>query len=269
MSGRSTGTCKLCLRERGLRESHYLSKGLYKALRNLHIENQNPLLVTGKGAFRTSRQMTAALLCSDCEQLLSAKGERYTIRVMSNQKGFLLLETLQRMTPANARGGAAAYKCAKSTEVDTGALAHFALGLLWKASIHTWAPAVGVRTRVHLGPYQEAIRGYLRGEAGFPANVVVKITLCTDRESQLIMYGPTLGNAKGSKTFNYYELLAGGINFGICIGAGIPGTDRRQCCASSADKWFFVRDCRERTLSAAIATTGTTIDKPQRHDRRP
>lgn len=259
MGEQRTGICRLCLQERDLCESHYLSKGLYKALRGLHSKNKSPLLVTGKASFRTSRQMTAKLLCSECEQLLSAKGERYTIRVMSNRRGFLLLETVQRLTPAVGRSEVAAYKCANTLSVDTGALAHFALGLLWKASIHTWAPAAGVLTDVHLGPYQEVIRGYLRGEAGFPSNVVVKITLCTDRESQLIMYAPTLGDAKGSKKFNYYEILAGGINFGILIGAGIPRSEKLHCCASSMDRWIFVRNCRERTLSTAFATRGSKV----------
>lgn len=247
----------MCLQNRDLCESHYLSKGLYKALRSLHSENQSPLLVTARVALQTSRQMTAPLLCSECEQLLNAKGERHTIRVMSNSKGFLLLDIVQRMASAAAAGGVTAYRCSNSPEVDTGALAHFALGLLWKASIHTWAPAAGVQANVHLGPYQEPIRAYLRSEAVFPANVIVKVTLCTDGESQLVMYGPTFGDAKGSKTYNYYEMLAGGINFGVCVGAGIPAKVRRQCCVSSPDKWIFVRDCKERTLSAALATTST------------
>lgn len=269
MSGKKSGTCKLCLQQRDLCGSHYLSKGLYKALRSLHTRNRNPLLVTGKGAFQTSRQMKAALLCSECEQLLSSKGERYTISVMSNQKGFLLLETVQRMTPALASYGLKAYKCASIPGVDTAALAHFALGLLWKGSVHTWTPGAGVQTLIHLGPYQEALRGYLTGEAMFPANVVVKVTLCTDRESQQMMYEPTLGKAKGSKTHNYYELQAGGINFGICIGAGIPVTVRGQCCVSSADQWIFVGDCGERTLGAVSATSGKKIDRPQRPDGKP
>lgn len=258
MSGRKRGNCKLCHLERDLCVSHYLSKGLYKAL---HPKNQNPLLVTGKVAFRTSRQMTAVLLCSDCEKLLNDMGERYTIRVMSNQKGFLLLKTIQGMTPVVADCGSAAYKCAGSPKIDTGALAHFALGLLWKASVHRWSPAPGVLTGgVDLGPYQEAVRKYLMGQSGFPKNVVVKITLCTDAESQHWMYEPTLGKSKGSKEFNYYEMLAGGINFGIHIGKGIPGAIRGHCCVSSRDQWIFVRDCRERTLSAVRGRTGGKTD---------
>ena len=64
--------CKLCLQHvASLEDSHFLSAGIYKILRDDTEKNPNPWLLTGKTAVQTSRQMTARLLCRNCEQRFS------------------------------------------------------------------------------------------------------------------------------------------------------------------------------------------------------
>src|SRR5277367_373103 len=70
------GKCKLCLREGvSIQRSHFLPAGVYRILRDDQAKNPNPWLLTEKAAYQTSWQMKAWLLCRDCEQLLSKKGE--------------------------------------------------------------------------------------------------------------------------------------------------------------------------------------------------
>ena len=67
-----TEQCKLCLqRVASLEDSHFLSAGIYRILRDDNEKNPNPWLLTKETAVQTSRQMTARLLCRDCEQRFS------------------------------------------------------------------------------------------------------------------------------------------------------------------------------------------------------
>ena len=69
-------TCKLCLKSVvKLEDSHFLSAGIYRRLRDLTAKNPNPMLLTPKGAVQTSKQITTPLLCSECEQRFSKHGE--------------------------------------------------------------------------------------------------------------------------------------------------------------------------------------------------
>ena len=41
-----------------------------------------------------------------------------------------------------------------------------------------------------LRSYEEPIRKYLNAETGFPASVVLKLTVCTDAESHGVVFAP-------------------------------------------------------------------------------
>ena len=75
------GQCRLCLRSNvQLRDSHFLTAGIYRILRDENDANRNPWLLTGKTAVQTSRQLKARLLCGDCEQRFSKNGENWVLR---------------------------------------------------------------------------------------------------------------------------------------------------------------------------------------------
>ena len=50
-----------------------------------------------------------------------------------------------------------------NSNIDVQSIARFALGVFWKSSFHAWDFG-----RISLGPYETAIRTWLRGEAVFP-----------------------------------------------------------------------------------------------------
>ena len=73
------GKCKLCLQVRDLQNSHLMPAALYKKSRTQGAANPNPMQVTERGSIQTSRQMRNYVLCRDCEQLFSKRGENYAM----------------------------------------------------------------------------------------------------------------------------------------------------------------------------------------------
>jgi hypothetical protein len=69
---------------------------------------------------------------------------------------------------------------ASAMGIDTAPLAYYALSILWKGSVHEWTTLKGQKSSVDLGKYQEPIRCFLIGDAGFPDGPYVIVTACTD-----------------------------------------------------------------------------------------
>ena len=72
--------CALCLQERELRKSHFMPSGFYKAIKGKknddivnNLKNHNEV---GYG----DRQLTAHLLCDDCEDKFNKNGEKIAIK---------------------------------------------------------------------------------------------------------------------------------------------------------------------------------------------
>jgi hypothetical protein len=73
------GMCALCRDVVPLCKSHLLPKILYKLIRPADALHRNPVAFTQTSAVMTSRQTVEYLLCTTCENLLSAKGEKYVL----------------------------------------------------------------------------------------------------------------------------------------------------------------------------------------------
>jgi hypothetical protein len=137
-----TGKCKLCLQEGiELRVSHGVPVGVYRILRDDNAKNPNPWLVSEQGAVQTSKQLTAPLLCYDCEQRLSTDGENWVLANCLKKDGrFRLASILSSRTadvssPANPTR---VYWATNIPEIDRSALAYFAASIFWRGSIYGW-----------------------------------------------------------------------------------------------------------------------------------
>jgi hypothetical protein len=73
------GKCRLCLQDRELRSSHLLPKSMYKLLRNDEFSNPNPFVHGPERSVQTSKQAQQYLLCHDCEQRFSKRGEAWVM----------------------------------------------------------------------------------------------------------------------------------------------------------------------------------------------
>jgi hypothetical protein len=71
-------------------------------------------------------------------------------------------------------GDSALYAAAKNPEIDVPKVIHFAMGMIWKASVHRWN-GKRVEPLIDLGKYGEDVRKFLRGEAKFPEHMALTV----------------------------------------------------------------------------------------------
>lgn len=164
--------CKLCLRERRLKKSHYIPKGIYRIVGQMPIgSKESPVIVDPQRgvSVASDRQMTCKLLCDECEQLFSSNGENYVIRNLRNTNEFALLDDVMNGDDV-LRSTDLDRKC----NIDCCKYLYFTLSIFWRGSVTRWS---NESTSIfnNLGPYQEKIRGWLRAEIDFPSNIYVEV----------------------------------------------------------------------------------------------
>jgi hypothetical protein len=144
--------------------------------------------------------------------------------------------------------------------IDTEPLAYYALSVLWKGSVHKWTTLKGQKSSIDLGKYQEPIRRYLLGEAGFPDGVYVIVTACVDRGSQGMNYAPS--EAVGP-SFPMYSLLVRGIWFYVVTTDNSPLGLGDLCCVRSVKKVLYKADCTEPFLFTGKLIHKTATVSPE------
>jgi hypothetical protein len=150
----------MCLEEnKQIGSSHLMPAGLYETCRNGTSE---PIKVSDQIVMETSRQTQDYLLCvgkGSCEERLNKEGEQWVLpMLMKKDRSFPLYDLLKSKSEFEELDGKAFF-AAKIPEVDVKKLTHFAMGIFWKASVHSWKKEKG-KPRITLGRYSEAIRRY-------------------------------------------------------------------------------------------------------------
>jgi hypothetical protein len=245
------GTCALCLRLLRLQQSHLLPAALYRCLTNPAVPNERPILVERTITSTTSRQIRQPLLCKDCEHKVNVGGEQSTLRLTWNWDSFPILDVLHRHAPFEVMSTAAAYSGVQAG-IDTEKLGYFALSVIWRAAVRRW-PTIfgGIAATIDLGNAQEGIRLYLHGDAPFPQNAVVVLTVCTDWTSKPILCFPSYV-ADSAISYPQLGFHCCGLKFRVSLGADIPTWLREVCCVRGPEHPIFVSDCRERTSRSVV-----------------
>src|SRR5712692_1206006 len=146
------GICKLCRRQRLLCKSHYFGR----AVHNLCRENgDDAVMMTPKVITATQKQLWAHLLCSECEGRLNKFGETPVLKLLDTGAGFRLLNWMEMALELKIERGTVSFS-GSAMGVDTDALAHFGLGILWKGGVHKWTTVEGQTTSVELEPFEES-----------------------------------------------------------------------------------------------------------------
>ena len=229
--------------------------------------NEPPVVMTPKLIKISPRQLWAHLLCESCEQRLNEQGEKPFLALCNDaNNNFRLLNLMEVAVPvqhsSSVRVSSAGLMfrdvdgtfsesvikySGKAMGIDTEALAFYALSVLWKGSIHTWKTFEGQESTVDLGEYQEPIRRYVAGEAGFPDGVYVITTACTDRGSPGMCFAPS---KVAESKFPMYSILVRGIWFHVVTTDETPAGLSDLCCVRSSERVLFKEDCLERFLEA-------------------
>jgi hypothetical protein len=238
------GKCKLCLAEGvELQDSHFLSKGIYKALRiDVGQANPNPYVLSPEGVVQTSKQRKAHLLCRRCELLLSQNGEDWMMRNGLKNTGKFVLASLLAKSPfsLDASRTARVYQAATILGINIKALTYFPASLFWRGSIHPWKTD---NTRpVPLGPYEEPLRQYLLGQADFPTDMILTVTVRSPSDISHFTHEPI---AEWHDLLLVGKFPMPGFAFGITAGIGIPQGLRNTCFVRGDGNPIFVTDALE------------------------
>ena len=245
------GICKLCRKLRPLCDSHLMPAALFRKSRTPDHEPPDPLVVLPGRRFQTSEQAKDYVFCYDCEQRLSKQGENYVMRLVGNDVGFPLLETLKAAQGRSILGqDVLGYTVAATPSIDRDQLAYYALSVFWRASVHVWT-WLGTTLTIDLGrDYNEGLRQYLLGLKPIPSNISLWACACEDRRTQQVSHFPS---SEFNRQFRQYSSVSRGILFFLMVGKAVPERVREMCCVTSKDKWIFVFDCEEATVRRATA----------------
>ncbi|MDE3135821.1 MAG: hypothetical protein KGL59_04570 [Acidobacteriota bacterium] len=237
------GKCSLCLQTKEIVSSHLIPAAAYKHLRS---ENSEPLLISSTKAVQTSRQIQYPLLCLECEGLLNREGENWLLPLLATVKGtFPLHEILANGEPGIEIGKAKLYAAARNPAIDVEKLAHFATGVFWKASVHSWGIANRRESLINLGKYGEPIRQYLRGEAVFPQKTALAIAVLPASASEISFFTPRLSSKGEYHLYTFYLL---GIQFMLLAGNCVSREEKEVCFVSNPAHPILVDDFSERLI---------------------
>jgi hypothetical protein len=237
------GKCLLCLKEANLLDSHFIPKGVYRRMRN----EGDPIVMSPNLIVGTSHQIRDYAFCAKCEHMFNVNGENYALSMVFQGEGkqFPLLEAL-KLAKVIPSVGVQTFSGAE-VGIDTDKLAHFALGMLWKAGTKEWRTIAGQTTSVKVPTHMETMRRYLLGEIPFPDDITVVITACFDRASQYQTFSPT---SQSNGLHNKFQFLVLGVYFRIQLGVPPGSSMRLICCVHSKERRIHVENCEPYSLES-------------------
>ena len=221
-----TGSCKLCQRDNvQLQRSHFLPSALYRIVRDNKLPNPNPVFVeSGRGPKQSPRQITAHLLCADCESRFNEKGEKWVLQNCCRRGSFPLRTMLSAAAPRQTEEGAKLYYAADVAAIDVTSIVFFAMSVFWRAAVHDWKIDLSGKP-IPLGPFEKAIRLYLMGEAGFPNDCALWVSL-PEGTSFMAFISPY---CKKLPECHVFKFVIPGILFNLFLGKRVPLETRAFC----------------------------------------
>jgi hypothetical protein len=181
------GVCKLCLQERELVRSHLLPATTYKYLR---AGAQSPIRMAHGVALPSDRQTQEYLLCEECEDILNKGGESWLTPLLATiQRTFPFYDLLTKVPRDYSEPGFDLYFTATNPAIEVEKITHFALGIFWKASVHSWS-GTKKEPPIQLGPYSEMLRKWLRGDAILPDSVALSVYVLIPSRAQIVSSEP-------------------------------------------------------------------------------
>lgn len=190
-------------------------------------------------ALETSRELQHPLLCQGCEESLNKNGENWMLPLFARYEGaFPFYELLTKMPPAIVDNDTKIYAVARNPEIRAEMLIHFAMGIFWKAAIHSWSRSQK-EPLIDLGPYTESARGYLRGETGFPERMALMIGVLPPPVKHIAFSAPYRGATSEWHNFVLYVL---GIEFSLLVGRSVGKEERGASFSWNPEKPILVFD---------------------------
>lgn len=231
------GLCALCLKDKELQDSHFINKALYRIAKR----RGGPVVMTPGLFIEISNQLHDYLLCRQCEHSFNKNGEDYVMPlVKQDENDFPLLDKLKGSKRFGKLQNGSLVFSGLAVGIDTNKLGYYALSMFWRASVRAWKTLNQQTTSISLGAFEQPVRNFLNGESGFPAGVLIQVTVCSDRISQDHVFPPT----EWSNTmYTGYDMTIFGICFTMVVGVRPGAKDWDLCCVNSKNKVIFLSDC--------------------------
>jgi len=173
--GRPTDVCKMCLETRVLESSHFIPNALYDYCYG--SGGEQPIVISSDAVYSSSREIQHPLLCKTCEDILNKGGESWmNSKLATYEKKYPLYDLVTSGQPIFDEGDCKVYCAIQNPLIDADKIAHFAMGIFWKASVHSWRGGKD-EPMIKLGPYSDKVRLYLRGETPFPEHMALAAVL--------------------------------------------------------------------------------------------
>ena len=173
------GICKLCRCEAELRRSHYLPRSLYKTVAYSNSSPNESLIHVNrprKETFSSDRQQKEYLLCANCEQLFSKKGETTVVgSCYKNEGQFTLRSQLENIAPSfTSPDGENRYHGQElDSLINSQDYMYFALSVVWRGSVGKWSESYNALSGALGDKYSEAFRRYLLNPTHPPEKTAV------------------------------------------------------------------------------------------------
>jgi len=214
--------CALCLKPRELRESHYIPQGVFKAVGygGPEYESQTVSLnfQTGKTTY-SNYQPKKKLLCGECEQKFSCRGESQVIPELLTYQNFPLRDDILSLV---SDGDSANQNTMGN--LDYQSYAYFALSIIWRGSITKW-PAPYDKLYGKLRRHEELFRRYLYGQSQFPKRTFITVMIDTVDENCHGLHIPNFHSEMHDKCrLRVFKFQVPGVIFNVFTEAKIPAS---------------------------------------------
>lgn len=226
--------CPLCQITKDLndfRKSHFIPAGLY------HSGKKGLQYGTRSGTGPLERHIKDLLLCSTCERLLAEGGESYVLsHIAAKVTGDSPLHRKLSLALPREHYPDVSRFSGDDLGIDLEKFAHFALGIVWRGTIHDWTMPDGtLLPRQAIGEFEPPIRSYLMG-GPFPSDTSVIVIVCSDHGSRRIWTTPTILIEANCLNFRF---LARGLFFRVMMGYQLPNAFREMSCISPRKCLFY------------------------------
>ena len=233
------GTCRLCLKDADLQDSHYIPRRAYSTNMAKVLKNPNPVVLSDGTLKQVSDQLRGYAFCHDCEQMLSTRGEQWVLANIPDDQGspFPLQDALIPESPAFVGDEINVYAGKKIKAFDMHRLVYFGMSMFWRGAAREWKSSKGLLAPpVDLGEYYEPIRRFLLGEP-FPEDVVILVYVFNLKPA-MNAATPVLSATDQLAEFHWFYL--NGLGVKLYLGKGIPEQIRRLCASRSPEGLVIV-----------------------------
>jgi hypothetical protein len=183
---------------------------------------------------------------------LSRNGEDWLLPLLATIGGtFRFFDILQKGRPDVTDGVSKLYAASRNPEIDTSKLTHFAMGVFWKASVHSWKRGETAPV-IELGEYGESVRTFLLGETAFPGMMALTVGVTPPPVKMISFHYPYRGSESAYHNFLFY---VPGIEFALHVGRRVPAAVKQTCFATNPFHPTLVCDLTPAIKSVIQAAT--------------